>query len=757
MKRQRLALAALLAATLCVGALALFLGLHSDAASQDSRMEGALSELAAAEARLDGDLLRVISLQLPHYDGVVASEWALRHQRDAVQDLLTKDVFHGNGMLIISASHYFEILDRKLELLEQLKGEAAFLRNQVSYIPFAVAEAQPKLTAEERLRLVLISQRMLVYHAHHGWEEAQQLTQSLDQAGSLSVQPAAEPLLKHIRVYFQQRKLMDEAVEAYGQLDKPGWRQLVRSHLMAQLSRDQDRLRLTSSLLWLFVTGLLGALAWAVSMLNRARRDAVQSSERLSKAIEGMAGAFALYDKNHRLVLSNQRCSELYAPAAALLKPGMLYADFVRCLIKAKFVAEMGGGSDEGGESFICDAGLERGWHLPLTSGRWYQCSHTPTSDGGFICYSTDQTERKLDEDKMRRLFTAVEQSPASIVITDTQGVIQYVNPWFCQVTGFAQDEVLGQNPRILKSGSISDEAYAELWRTISGGQVWNGELCNKKKSGELYWESASISPVRDETGRITSYVGVKRDISEEKETARRLESTVSELARSNAELEQFAYVASHDLREPLRMVSSYVSLLARRYSDKLDGDALEFIAFAKDGARRMDRLILDLLEYSRIGRISQPVEPVNLSESLAEALRNLEAAIADTKTRVELNGPLPSVQAVPSEMGRLLQNLVGNAIKYRSPERDPDIHISAEDAGANWVVCVADNGIGIAPEYYERIFGIFQRLHAHGEYEGTGIGLAVCRKIVQHSGGRIWVESVPGEGSRFFFSLPKA
>ena len=757
MKRQRLALAALLAATLCVGAVALFLGLHSDAASQESRLEGALSELATAEARLDSDLLRVISLQLPHYDGVVASEWELRRQRDAVQAMLTKEVFRGNEMLSVSAGHYFETLDHKLDLLEQLKGEAAFLRNQISYIPFAVAEALPTLAVDERLRLALISQRMLVYHAHPGAEEARLLTQSLDQAGSLSVHPAAGPLLKHIQVYFQQRKLMDAAVEDYGLLDQPGWRQLLRSHLMAQLSRDQERLRLTSGLLWLFVTGLLGALAWAVSLLNRARRDAVQSTERLSKAIEGMAGAFALYDKNHRLVLSNQRCGEFYAPAAALLKPGMAYAEFVRSLIKANFVAEMDEEPNAVGESFMAEAGVQRSWHLPLTSGRWYQCSHTPTSDGGFICYSIDQTEHKLDEDKMRRLFTAVEQSPASIVITDTQGVIQYVNPWFCQITGFAKDEVLGQNPRILKSGAVSDEAYANLWRTISGGQVWNGELCNKKKSGELYWESASISPVRDETGRITSYVGVKRDITADKETASRLESTISELARSNAELEQFAYVASHDLREPLRMVSSYVSLLARRYSDKLDGDALEFIAFAKDGARRMDRLILDLLEYSRIGRISQPVEPVDLSESLTEALRNLEAAIADTKTRVEQNGPLPSVLAVPSEMGRLLQNLVGNAIKYRSIERDPEIHISAEDAGANWVICVADNGIGIAPEYYERVFGIFQRLHAHGEFEGTGIGLAVCRKIVQHSGGCIWVESVPGEGSRFYFSLPKA
>jgi nitrogen-specific signal transduction histidine kinase len=227
------------------------------------------------------------------------------------------------------------------------------------------------------------------------------------------------------------------------------------------------------------------------------------------------------------------------------------------------------------------------------------------------------------------------------------------------------------------------------------------------------------------------------------------------ELARSNAELEQFAYVASHDLREPLRQISSFVTLLERRYGDALDGEAREFIAFASDGARRMDRLILDLLDYSRIGRHERPRIPQALADVVAEAQANLGIVIQDCAARIEVVGDLPTVSGDHTELVRLFQNLIGNAIKYREPSRPPVVTISARRDGQVLVVEVADNGIGIAREHFDRIFRIFQRLHSYGQYEGTGIGLAACRKIAEHHGGRIWLESEPGRGSRFFVALP--
>ena len=261
------------------------------------------------------------------------------------------------------------------------------------------------------------------------------------------------------------------------------------------------------------------------------------------------------------------------------------------------------------------------------------------------------------------------------------------------------------------------------------------------------------------ETKRMQMILLAIEDITEQKRVERELKQAeelkqaIAALKRSNRELEQFAYVASHDLQEPLRMVSSFTQLLAKRYQGKLDKDADEFIAYIVAGAKRMQALINDLLTYSRVDTRGKSFEPIDSEAVFDQAIANLRVAIEEGEA-VITHDPLPSLIADDSQIVQLFQNLLGNAIKFHGKE-PPRIHVSAKQKGNEWVFSFRDNGIGIAPEYFDRIFIIFQRLHGREEYPGTGTGLAICKKIVERHGGRIWVESAPSKGSTFYFTIP--
>jgi PAS domain S-box-containing protein len=351
-----------------------------------------------------------------------------------------------------------------------------------------------------------------------------------------------------------------------------------------------------------------------------------------------------------------------------------------------------------------------------------------------------------------------LEAAPDPMVLMNQAGEIVLLNLQAEKVFGYRRDELVGQSARILTSEDSAERLVAHTRRSADGAFAEQSrigiELDGRHKDG-------SNIPIEVTLGALETNEGVLltvaiRDITTRKQTEARLLQTVAELNRSNEELGQFAYIASHDLQEPLRMVASYTQLLSKRYTGKLDADADEFIAFAVDGAQRMQRLIQDLLTYSRVGTKGRELRETSSEEALTEATMNLGGAVEDSGALVT-HDPLPSVMADQGQLVQLFQNLVGNAIKYQSPGV-PRIHISsAREGKTKWMFSVRDNGLGIESRYFERIFGMFQRLHGRQEFEGTGIGLAVCKKIVERHGGSISVESEPGHGSTFRFTLPES
>jgi light-regulated signal transduction histidine kinase (bacteriophytochrome) len=264
------------------------------------------------------------------------------------------------------------------------------------------------------------------------------------------------------------------------------------------------------------------------------------------------------------------------------------------------------------------------------------------------------------------------------------------------------------------------------------------------------------LDDFEDEKRKVeTVNLELRREVAERASAEQALREKTDALGRSNAELEQFAYVASHDLQEPLRMVSSYMQLFEKRFAGEVDPQAQKYINYAVEGAKRMQALIGGLLEFSRIGRIDEPFERVDTGAALDQALLSLRSAIEETRA-VITRDPLPTVTGNAGRLAQVFQNLVGNAIKFRRPDGSPSIHVAAVPRGTEWLFAVKDDGIGIEPQYVERIFVIFQRLHTRAEYPGTGIGLSVCKKVIERHGGRIWVESQPGAGATFIFTLPR-
>jgi len=379
-----------------------------------------------------------------------------------------------------------------------------------------------------------------------------------------------------------------------------------------------------------------------------------------------------------------------------------------------------------------------------------------------------DIDDRKKTEINLKKSLKALEDyqfalhQSAIIAVTDLNDMITKVNDNFCTISQYKREELVGKNSSILNSDFHPSTFFTELWNTITTGKVWRGEIRNKAKYGEIFWLDTTIVPFLDENQQPVKYLAIQFDITHRKTAEIRLielnedlQNKAKALAESNADLEQFAYVASHDLQEPLRMISSFLTLLEKKYANIIDENGKKYIDFAVDGSKRMRQIILDLLEFSRVGKKEDSQAAIDLNEIINEIRLLFGKQISDKSATITAEN-LPVIFTHRTTIRQVLQNLVSNALKYCREGVPVQIEISVSETTEEWQFAIKDNGIGIKEEFFNKIFIIFQRLHTREEYAGTGLGLAITKKIIESKGGKIWLQSEENCGSTFYFTLKK-
>jgi PAS domain S-box-containing protein len=494
------------------------------------------------------------------------------------------------------------------------------------------------------------------------------------------------------------------------------------------------------------------------------RAQLIQS--RFVDAIESVPVSLMLHDADDRLVICNTITKTFFPGLDHLLVPGARFEDLQRAQAESGRLPSAAGRVEEWLKERIA---AHRNPTGTITrkhrDGRWVQIFERKTSDGGIIGIRVDVTELKTKEEELARqtalLQATLDNIDQGLSVYDRDRKLIAFNQHYLRMLGlppeFAkiglqfEDFVRWNAARGEYGPGTAEQHVASRLALVSKPEPHYIE--RKRPDGRVVELRGNPMP---SGGWVTTYTDVtQRKTFEDtlEANAKRLEEYAEELKKSNTELEQFAYVASHDLQEPLRMVGSYCQMLQRRYKGKLDKDADDFIGFAVEGALRMQQMINDLLTYSRVGRTGKGVAEIAVEDVVKSAVSNLQAAIAESGAKVTW-GALPTLAAEKVQLLQLFQNLIGNAVKFRADDRPIEVRVSAERESDLWHFQIRDTGIGIDKQYLERIFLIFQRLHDRSKYKGTGIGLAVCKKVVEHHGGRIWVESEPGKGTTFHFTM---
>ncbi|WP_239988723.1 PAS-domain containing protein [Paramagnetospirillum kuznetsovii] len=493
--------------------------------------------------------------------------------------------------------------------------------------------------------------------------------------------------------------------------------------------------------------------------LDASRRELEFKSSTLETILENINHGISLYDRDLRLVACNRRFAEMLDLPEGLAQPGTSLETYLR------FNADRGEYGPCDPESFVAERldlarnFLPHSFQRIRADGRVLEVVGTPLPGGGFVTTHTDITEAKRAEEALRTLSRAVEQSPVSVVITDPRGDIQYANPKFMEVTGYSLDEVRGQNPRILKSGLVQTDTYDALWRTITSGGTWEGELQNRKKSGELFWERATISPIRSPEGEVIHFLAVKEDVTARKQADTDIHAAWQAAEEANRAKTVFLSHMSHELRTPLTAVLGYAEMLRSEVAGPLLPLYADYVDSISTSGRHLLSIIDEVLDISRIELGSYRIVAADLDMTAVAsdcvAMIRPQCAAKDIAITLMDSGPL-RLRCDEKALRQIAVNLLGNAVKY-TPNGGKITVVMAPSPEGGGTMTVSDSGCGIPPEKLDHVFEPFQRVDPlrADPARGVGLGLAICRRIVGLLGGSIAIASQPGQGTTATVSLP--
>jgi len=693
----------------------------SQEAQRHSEVLAALDRLKALDASLDRDLLEIVAGLLPHYDTVVD----LQHSVDETYAAIASDDRDFSADL---REDYGRQLAEKHAIAEQIKGLSAFVINEESYLQFEI----PRYAQTAKSEVARLLQTLLITQLGdrtQGW-----LLFSPDQGlaqleASVGTDERLSNLLIHFRLLREQHARLHKAVDEYFAINSRPVLEQLRGHYMTLYRDRQERTLVMTQVFTALTIALFAGLGWTVKRLGHAHGEADRSRTRLLDAVNSLQEAFILFDGTDHTVTTNP-------PYLALMKGGTDggYAGLIDALRGMGASAELSP-SRPNQEQIIHDT----------RSGRWLLFRSRVTAEGGAVCLLMDLTDHKRMESELRKLTAAVEQSPLSIVITDAEGRIEYVNASFCALTGYEPAEVIGQNPNILNSGKTAPGTFAEMWATIASGMTWRGDVINKTKKGDIFIEHSIVFPIHGFDGGIRHYIALKENVTLLRRNAEMIVDT-------KADMERLLFAASHDFQEPIRDLLLNIQLLDRRLGETVADEIHGFLASISRSGRQLSLLIKGLLNYNRSIRPMSVLGPVDCLGIVNRAIA--EFGSVNSKARFTV-GPLPTILGDPVLLSILLENLIGNAVKFARPGIPPEVAITATADAGGWHIEVADNGIGIEPEYLRTIIRPFSRLHARAEYPGAGLGLATAAKIAALHNGRLWLTSEYNRGTTAHLWLP--